>query len=151
VTIMRGASGAGKTHWHGIHLPNAYVCSADMYAYRQGKYEFVQAELAHNHKMCYLDFLNALHDKVLEIVVDNTNRTVFEIAPYYKAAEAFGYEVEIVWIITDPELCKEGNLHKTPHNKIDSFLTTVEPLPSWCNVRMVFRTKKSKNCWGVEE
>jgi predicted kinase len=45
------------------------------------------------------------------IVVDNTNCTIAEIAPYVALAQAYGAEVEIVRINIDPEIAHERNTH----------------------------------------
>jgi hypothetical protein len=43
-------------------------------------------------------FIMALEHNEPEIVVDNTNIRIEEVAPYVSVAQAFGYEVEIVVI-----------------------------------------------------
>lgn len=137
VYIMRGASSSGKSTWVKNNLRNALVISADNYFMINGVYTFDPRKLSENHNKCLIDYLDALQDNVELIVVDNTNTKVFEVAPYYRLAEAFGYAAEIVWVVSTPEYCKSHNPHGTPENIIDQMFSGVEPIPHWWKFRIV--------------
>lgn len=137
VIIMRGAPGSGKSYWIANNAPEAAVCSADNYFKINGEYRFDPARLPNAHDQCLKHFLKIAYAGRIEIVVDNTNTKVFEIAPYYRTAEVYGYDVEIVWMIAPPEKCKERNTHNVPPHVIDSMISGVEALPSWWKVRVV--------------
>lgn len=85
--------------WHrvnGVEREDCHVCKATGRIYR-----FDPAELSLAHGACFRKVIEVMSgeysDHVIDIVVvDNTNTTVAEIAPYMLAASAYGYEAEIV-------------------------------------------------------
>lgn len=74
-------------------------------------YRFDPAKLPEAHAQCLKKFIRtaqgntggALGDV---IIVDNTNSTVAEIAPYYAIAEAYGYDTRILRVRCRPRMCK---------------------------------------------
>lgn len=123
VIIMRGVSGAGKSTWIRNNYPLATlrsVVSADHYfTDAHGIYRFDPNKLGEAHGACLRLYLEHIRKIDPLIVVDNTNTTVAEIAPYYALAEAYGYEVEIVTLTVEPALAYERNVHKVPLTTID--------------------------------
>jgi predicted kinase len=75
------------------------------------------------------------------VVCNNTNTKGYEIAPYYRIAEAYGYDVEIIWVIRSPAACKASNEHGVPDNVIDAMISGVESLPPWWKVRLVLSNR----------
>jgi predicted kinase len=61
-----------------------------------GEYLFDASKLSEAHADCFRRFIDHLRAGTRLVIVDNTNTTNEEIAPYYLGAQAFGYEVEIV-------------------------------------------------------
>lgn len=130
VEIMRGLPGSGKTTWikklveQG--LPPAlvgqggYVCvSADDYFMKDGEYKFDPARIGHAHAVCFRNFLDIitlanLSPELNYVVVDNTNISAFEIAPYVQAANAFGIESEIITVWCEPMKAAARNVHQVP-------------------------------------
>lgn len=96
VTVLRGISGAGKTTWTKTHASSAVVVTADRYLGEDGVYRFNPQKLQENHNDCFHDFIEALLRAAPWIVVDNTNVYAWEYSPYVLAAQAYGYEVELV-------------------------------------------------------
>lgn len=140
VTIMRGLPGCGKStyikKWF-INLPNIQIVSADNYFMMNGVYAFDQLKLGLAHNDClrrYLDRLNTLHEHV---IVDNTNIRAYEIAPYYRLAEAYGYDPKIIWIQRSASLCIKQNIHKVPEGTIKSMANSFEPIPHWWNQEVI--------------
>lgn len=135
--IMRGPSGAGKDYWISHNAPNAKIISTDNYFMVNGEYKFDITRLAEYHNYTLRDCVAHLQIGTPFIVINNTNTRVFEIAPYYRLGEAFGYEVEIVWIIAHPDKCKAHTQHNVPPQNIDKMFFQAEPLPDWWNVTVV--------------
>lgn len=112
VIILRGPSGCGKStyvrrtldlHQAPFDLPElawsqehgyAKIVSSDSYFMIDGRYVFDPKKLGLSHGSCLLDFIAAM-GQYNTVVVDNTNTTVVEIAPYVAVAEAHNYSVEI--------------------------------------------------------
>ena len=92
VTLLRGISGAGKSTYAATNYPGAFVVSADSFFTFADGYKFNPTRLGEVHGLCLLNFLDAAQ-RGRNVVVDNTNITVEEIAPYYALAEAYGREV----------------------------------------------------------
>jgi predicted kinase len=95
VTVLRGISGAGKTTWVKANAQDAVVVSADHFFEVDGKYIFDPTKLGEAHRACFRQFMDAVLAQKPHIVVDNTNISAWEFAPYVIAGEAYGYEVEI--------------------------------------------------------
>lgn len=105
VIVLRGISGSGKSTWAKEHYPGAVIVSADDYFLQpDGEYDFRPEELNDAHEECYQKFIKAVLRKEPLIVVDNSNRTVWEISPYVMPAQSFGYDVEIITLKCDPEV-----------------------------------------------
>lgn len=104
VTVLRGISGAGKTTWVKTHAADAVVVSADHYFFVDGVYKFDPSKLPEFHNRCFRSFLDAVLVATPYIVVDNTNIHAWEYAPYVLAAQAFGYEVELLTLTCSIEL-----------------------------------------------
>lgn len=118
VTILRGISGSGKTTYASKHYPNTLVVSADHFFGTPPRYKFDPEKLPEAHNTCLRLFIEAVRNG-RAVVVDNTNTTVEEIAPYYALAEAYGHEVEIVTIEFDPLVAAQRNVHNVPLEAIE--------------------------------
>jgi ABC-type oligopeptide transport system ATPase subunit len=113
VKILSGASGCGKStlarellaaHSPEGEYPYSVIClSADQFFMVGDEYKYEHAKIGEAHAKCFRNFLDAIggnpHYSTNLVVVDNTNTTVAEIAPYVLAASAFGYEHEIITIV----------------------------------------------------
>lgn len=110
VTILRGISGAGKSKFAAVNHPTTYVVSADHFFQTAAGYRFDATKLSEAHALCLRHFVEAVRNNV-NVVVDNTNTSVEEIAPYYAIAEAYGRDVEIVTLDISIEVAAERNVH----------------------------------------
>ena len=151
VVLMQGVSGSGKStfvkglvdDYHQGNHDNAWcaVCSADDYF--GADYAFDPAKLGEAHAACLIDFMDATIACTELVVVDNTNCSAVELAPYIAIAQARGYEVEIVRIAcTLGEALEraESGPHRTPAKAVQSQWRTLErfdPPPWWPKVRVV--------------
>lgn len=114
VIIMSGISGSGKDTYIQKHYPDIDVCSADDHFLDDcGGYHFDPSKLDEAHQACLRLFLSWIQDDSMSspIVVNNTNLTSEEIAPYYAIAKAHNCNVVLVTIWEDPHLCAQRNLH----------------------------------------
>ena len=135
VTIMRGLPGSGKTHWVRTNKPQAKVVSADLFFMDGFEYKYDSRRLGEAHNWCLRQYIQLLNIYTLggdlDIVVDNTNTGVFEIAPYYRLAEVFGFDVGIVWIQSSTLVCMARNTHGVPPVSIQSMANKFDCLPPW--------------------
>lgn len=136
VTILCGASGSGKSTWvKNLGDDGVLVVSADHYFMRNGEYHFDFRKLPEAHNQCLRGFSERLVAHCLaggdsHLVVDNTNTTVAEIAPYYALASAYGAEVEIRVFSGEYE-----NVHGVPEKSVKAMRERVAKLrdsaPPW--------------------
>ena len=140
VKIMQGVSGAGKSTFVRSYLARdgrTSVCSADDFF--GPEYKFDPRKLPQAHQACLRTFIDDLRNQPSGlIVVDNTNTTVAEVAPYYAAAEAYGWEPEIVYLhCEDIEVAIARNVHKVPEQAIramaDRLSRFTDTMPPWWN------------------
>ena len=102
VIILSGIPGSGKSYWANRIYPDAQVCSADdFFTYSTQpdvcEYRFDPAKLGEAHDYCFRKFARLVYRDVASdaipsfgtVIVDNTNIRMFEIAPYYRMAQAF--------------------------------------------------------------
>jgi ABC-type bacteriocin/lantibiotic exporter with double-glycine peptidase domain len=121
VVILSGISGSGKSTLAEEILQDTQgvKVSADHYFMKDGEYRFDASKLTEAHASCFRNFLNYLQDGLFStVVVDNTNIEVFEIAAYYQAAIAFGYDPNINTIRCgnwdEVAGCARRNVHRVP-------------------------------------
>jgi tRNA uridine 5-carbamoylmethylation protein Kti12 len=157
VVILRGLPGSGKSHYTAQlvagelkrgHAEPAVV-SADQYRYveENGRrvYRYDPRKDSECHAACLRDFLAYVqHPANLRgaryLVVDNTNLSAWEVAPYYAVANALKrpagsvVEVIILTVHCPPEVCVKRNVHGLPAAKVyDMWFRLCEPLPARWN------------------
>lgn len=151
VIILRGAQGSGKTFflqsgriWEYFKPGRVrYTCSADYWMVNErGEYEFVPAKLPEAHAKCLLSFVNYMDTgRDTTVVVDNTNSTVAEIAPYYALGQAYGHEVIIVTLDVDPEVAFQRQLHGVSRVGFNSMVLRLKEqeilFPPWWEHRTI--------------
>lgn len=149
ILILSGCSGAGKSSF--VHRMSAVdsvtVVSADNYFLRGGVYRFDPSMLGEAHATCMRGFIEAAKDASERdidgtLIVDNTNTTIAEIAPYVAVGTAYGHDVTIVTFpVTDAELpaVAARNLHGVPPEAVramrDRAAATWAALPPWWDQR----------------
>ena len=151
VVILCGCSGAGKTTYvHSNNLVDYFVCSADHYFVGvDGKYNFDANKLADAHAFClksYTERLAFYGNRSVKIVVDNTNTTIAEVAPYAALALAYGCELEIVIFNTHWKEATERNKHGTPIDVVREQYNRLQKmkseLPPWWKVTYINEKKE---------
>lgn len=132
VVILRGIPGSGKSTLAKKLVADALkadscfakICSADnFFVDADGVYRFDARKLGEAHGACLRKFTNhlewcCLDDKKDLIVVDNTNTTAMEMAPYAALALAFGAELEVITVNCDPSIAAARNTHGVPADKV---------------------------------
>lgn len=139
MVILRGVSGAGKSRVASYLRKAAWplevtVASGDdHFTLLDGRYRFNGSELGVAHKRCYRKVLDAALQCNDLIVVDNTNVTMVEIAPYGRLGEALDYNVSVVTVCCEPMAAVQRNVHGVSEEKILSTLSRIrnERLSSW--------------------
>lgn len=137
VIIMRGVSGAGKSTWVKKNYPLAYVVSADLYFQADdGSYNFDASKLGEAHAFCLRRFTTLVSANYGgDIVVDNTNTSVWELAPYAALGAAFGFDVEIHNLNVNIYTAVERNVHKVDAKTIEKQMHRMKQetsrIPKW--------------------
>ena len=96
---------------HSLENKVAKIFETDNYFMENGEYKFNPSKLKENHAKCFNDFLDALNDRHVDVViVANTFTRKWEYVNYADAAKDSGYEVTM--------LIANGN-YKNVHNVPD--------------------------------
>lgn len=105
VKILSGVSGSGKSFLADVIMLDSTntvtYCSADTFFIKDGVYLFNSTYLSDAHGHCFREFITGLQDRSELIVIDNTNLSPEEIAPYILGAQAYRYEAEILTLRVD--------------------------------------------------
>ena len=159
VILYRGISGSGKSTLAQAH-PYAYVVSADNFFMVNDQYKFEAYKLPQAHSECLRLFVEAIHEDQGQIVVDNTNTTIQEIAPYAALALAYGYRLSVVTLLCNPAEGWKRNAHNVNADVIveqDRKLRSTQ-IPRWCNHDVIFpgsfqerllKIQKTSRIWGL--
>jgi predicted kinase len=116
---MSGSSGSGKNTYIKNNYTNCKVVSADDFFETSIGYVFNHNLLGKAHAQCFRNFISFLLENTPLIIVNNTNTSVIEIAPYVAAANAFEATIELITLIKDPAICAARNVHNVPLSTIN--------------------------------
>lgn len=148
VKILCGVSGSGKSTYIANNFPKAVVCSADhFFLADNGEYVFDVKKLSEAHAYCLRKFVQHLQSPGLAggqvgvLVVDNTNTSMQEVAPYAALANAYGFDTEIIILQADPVEAHKRNRHNVPLKSVmgqfDRLRGLEKSLPPWWAVNKV--------------
>ncbi len=142
--IISGVSGVGKSTYARDNFPGALRFSSDDFFQREGEYKFDPAKLGEAHANCFRRYLAhlAIENVDMTLVVDNTFCEAWEIAPYVLAANAFGWEHEIITLFvpwSKLEVLASRNIHGVPTNVLSSMFDKLlkRVLPKHWNAREI--------------
>lgn len=99
LVVMRGVPGSGKSYaarkLADADWDNSIICSTDSYFvnYGHGTYKFDPSKLGKFHSNNLRDAIQCMASGFLNVIIDNTNITRKDFAPYVEAAAQYGYEV----------------------------------------------------------
>ena len=112
--LFRGLPGSGKSSLSESICDDVY--SADMFFERNGEYHFDATELRTAHEWCRSHVESALHAEVPTIGVANTFTQQWEMDPYFKLAEQYGYRISTIIVEN-----RHGstNVHSVPDEALD--------------------------------
>jgi len=113
--IVRGLPGSGKSTV--AELLGDYICTADDYHMKNGKYEWKREKVAFAHLKCQQKVNDGMKKGIERIIVANTSTTEKEMAPYYILAGMFKYKVFSIIV----ENRHNGvNTHNVPETTLDA-------------------------------
>ncbi len=141
IILLSGISGSGKsTIAKSLGGSLTVVCSADDYFVdvESGEYRFDPSKLSEAHGACLKKFVShLLRGEVDTIIVDNTNLTALELAPYVALAQAYRAATELVTFPADVDLCAKRNLHGVPIATLRRMAKTLSErvLPVYWNIK----------------
>lgn len=134
VTLMAGIPGSGKSKYVKENFQAARVVSSDHYFMVRGQYQFKSEGLPEAHAQCLRDFVQVVQAWEPHVVVDNTNTTLVELAPYVALASAYGYQAELCYLLCEPDVAHARNTHGVPlnvvwklHQQLNHMLSHVPP------------------------
>lgn len=152
--VLRGISGSGKSTFTNMvkkSFPNLVHCSADFYFEGPGGYKFDASKLSEAHGQCFRTAIHAMIERASMVVVDNTNTTLIELAPYVQAGKAFGYNVQIAQMICSPEQASQRNVHGVPSYSVNQQYSRFETTPHYYPETQTFgRRKLGENLWSPD-
>lgn len=149
VLILVGLPGSGKTKLakeiSRIHN-NTLALSTDDYFMRSGEYRFDPAKLGEAHDRCWWEY-KGLCDRAVNwtlsdglVIVDNTNTTPFELAPYVRYATGLKIPVLTLFVSRAFELCLRDQKHgvslETMQRMSRNLTNTLNDFPSYWNYRI---------------
>jgi predicted kinase len=118
IYILRGLPGSGKSTFAKT-MDNAFVVSADDYHVgSDGVYRFDPKRAGYAHNECLSLYITALTNgsnwATTPVIVDNTNTTLVELAPYVRIAEALDLEYVIRYFVCPLEVAAKRQTHGVP-------------------------------------
>lgn len=143
VYIMRGIQGIGKSHMaKRLISRGGKIVSADHFFERGGEYHFAPEDLSKAHAQCFreaVDYVTARPAGSPPLVVDNTNLTAVEVAPYVLLAQAYGLTPILLCVNTTYDFlarqCAERNTHGVPVDRVmrawERFTDAASDIPPW--------------------
>lgn len=138
VLILRGLPGAGKSRfWREVvKVTRDEVTSADFYHEDEhGIYRFDPAKAGLAHDKAFHAFVSYPYTFK---VVDNTNLSAWELAPYHRVAHITGRIPLIINFDVPLAVCAERQVHEVPYEKLlamDRVFRTAELPPHWKVIR----------------
>lgn len=117
VQILQGLPGSGKSTYARTVADKHLIFSADNFFMVEGVYTFDSRKIQAAHDACLRGFAETFNKCFGEekiVIVDNTNTTVLEVAPYYRLAQAYGAKVDILFFDVPFAVCMSRQTKGVP-------------------------------------
>jgi predicted kinase len=128
--LMRGVSGSGKSTLARTLCPAAQIFSTDDLFMVDKDYRFKPAKLGEYHVENQKRVEWALQEQWPVVCVDNTNTQIWEMVPYVRLADTYGYQVKLVEADTpwrfDANVLAAINTHDVPLETIKRMIARYE-------------------------
>lgn len=136
VIVLSGIPGSGKStaaQRYRFAWDAKIVSADDFFTDDDGRYHFNPAQIADAHATCLRSFVSLLQMRWPVVVVDNTNTTAIEVAPYMALAQAFGYEALLLTVRADAALAHARNVHGVPLHTVERMALAISErvCPPW--------------------
>lgn len=134
--IMIGAAGSGKSTFINRNFPEGLVCSSDHYHMKDGVYQWKLENASYAHQCCLRKYVDLLaHQEYCKnqddtVIVDNTNTTIREVAPYMALGLAYANSVEVYAWLLPPDVTHPRNSHSVPFSTVQRMYEQVRVLLS---------------------
>jgi len=105
-------------------LPKQAFSADYFFTNAEGVYNFNVKYLSHAHNQCLQKFTEAVRDglplgpKPGLLIVDNTNCSIQEVAPYVATAQAYGHDLKIITLLHDVRDCAKRGVHGAPARSV---------------------------------
>lgn len=134
IVILMGFAGSGKSFYTKTLKGKVKVVSSDHYfTDASGNYNWTPATARLGHHDCLKKFIHTIinsDDWYDYLVVDNTNLRITDITTYIRIAQAYQYDISVVYIDTDIKISKSRNVHNVPEFAYDKMQQDFETLIS---------------------
>jgi len=123
VNIMRGIPGSGKSRKAGelAEIAPSRILTTDDFFTKKGphfdtddyeeNFDYKMLPEAHGWNLNRYAMQVIMDEEVDCLIVDNTNISIAEIAPYYQLATAFGWEARIYTVVCGWKVAADRNTH----------------------------------------
>lgn len=153
--FLSGISGAGKSFLSKalrFGMSDEHVVSIstdDFWTDRDLNYNFDPTRLPEAHRWNFTRYLDLLPNEWKLIVVDNTNTSAVEIAPYYAAAEVHGYQPLVLRLHVPLMDAMKRSTHEVPLESLAGQWSRFKArdIPPWWNVVDVEWDPNTKKYW----
>ena len=144
VILLSGVPGSGKSYFtKSLVSENSVVCSADHFFEQKGTYKFDPAKLGDAHGACLRKFAETLMASAEDpnycdvLIVDNTNTSTLELAPYVALCQAYNIVPELVTVICDASTAYSRCTHGVPLGAIQRMSAAIKDrkLPPYWDVK----------------
>ena len=113
--LLRGLPGSGKSTLAKA-LGGSHI-EADMFFIQDGEYKFDASKLKQAHEWCRATTEIAMKRGADKVIVTNTFTQEWEMEPYYKLAESYGYRM---FSLIVENMHGGENIHGAPADKIQA-------------------------------
>ena len=146
VCVLIGVAGAGKTTFAKKEFPDwTKLSTDDFFTDENGNYKIVFAQLGEAHGSTLRYFVSSVANPDAKVVVDNTNTTLGEIAPYIALALAYGHELRVFHLVASPSVAAKRNVHGVPMKNVEAMDIRIEEMmedwpPFWPKPEVIHTT-----------